>query len=116
MLLTFFSWTQSSMCTMRNVKFKYIPKEQYEIVRTEIEAISTKTIKGTMKIHAIVGPGTSTTFVGDVSCYCEVCIQGGQCNSWTSEITFTNRNDQPNDTVTANSTEIVTNNETVDDT
>ena len=45
-----------------------------------------------------------------------MCIQGGQCNSWTSEITSTNRNDQPNDTVTENSTEIVTNNETVDDT
>ena len=38
---------------MRNVKFKYIPKEQCEIVGTEIEAMSTKTIKGTMKIHAI---------------------------------------------------------------
>jgi hypothetical protein len=49
----FFSWTQSSMYTMRNVKFKYIPKEQCEIVGTEIEAISTKTIKGTIKIHAI---------------------------------------------------------------
>jgi hypothetical protein len=41
------------MYTMRNVKFKYIPKEQCEIVGTEIEAISTKTIKGTIKIHAI---------------------------------------------------------------
>jgi len=80
MQLTFFSWTQSSMCTMRNVKFKYKPKEQCEIVGTEIEAISTKTIKGTMKIHAIVGQGSNTIFVRDVSCYCEVCIQGGQWN------------------------------------
>ena len=104
------------MCIMRNVKLKYIPKEQCEIVGTEIEAISTKTIKGTMTIHAIVGQGSHTIFVGDVSCYCQVCIQGGQYNSWTSEITSTNRNDQPNDTVTENSTESVTNNETVDDT
>ena len=78
------------MYTMRNVKFKYIPKEQCEIVGTEIEAISTKTIKGTMTIHAIVGQGSHTIFIGDVSCYCQVCIQGGQYNSWTSEITSTN--------------------------
>jgi hypothetical protein len=43
-----------------NVKFKYIPKEQCEIVGTEIEAISTKTMKGTMKIHAIVDQGSNT--------------------------------------------------------
>ena len=42
--------------------------------------ISTKTIKGTMNIHAIVGQGSNTIFVRDVSCYCEVCIQGGQWN------------------------------------
>jgi len=52
---------------MRNVKFKYVPKEQCEIVGTEIEAMSTKTIKGTMKIHAIVGQGSNTIFVRDVS-------------------------------------------------
>ena len=65
---------------MRNVKFKYIPNEQCEIVGTEIEAISTKTIKGTMKIHAIVGQDSNTIFVRDVGCYCKVCIQGGQWN------------------------------------
>jgi hypothetical protein len=53
----------------------------YQQNKTEIEAISTKTIKGTMKIHAIVGNCSNTIFVRDVSCYCEVCIQEGQCNT-----------------------------------
>ena len=78
MQLTLFSWTQSSMCTMRNVKFKFIPKEQCETVGKELETVSTKTIKGTMKIHAIEGQGSNTIFVRGVSCYCGVCIQGGQ--------------------------------------
>ena len=50
-------------CTMRNVKFEFIPREQCEAVGKELEAISTKTIKRTMKIHVIEGQGSNTIVV-----------------------------------------------------
>jgi hypothetical protein len=48
---------------MRNVKFEFIPREQCEAVGKEHEAISTKTIKRTMKIHVIEGQGSNTIVV-----------------------------------------------------
>ena len=87
-------------CTMRNVKFEFIPREQCEAVGKELEAISTKTIKRTMKIHVnLQRAKAQIPFLLVVS-----------------EITSTDRNNQPNDTVTENSTEIVTDNEMFVDT
>ena len=85
----FFAWTQSSACSTQNVKFRFIAKEQCEIVGKELEAIPTKTIKGTMKIHAIVGKGSNSILVREVSCYCNSCVKGEHCDTWNSEITST---------------------------
>ena len=64
---------QSSMCTMRNVKFKYIPTEQNRN-RSHFN-------KDNKRNHEDSCNCSNTIFVRDVSCYCEVCIQEGQCNT-----------------------------------
>jgi hypothetical protein len=66
-------FVESSMCTMRNVKFKYIPTEQNRN-RSHFN-------KDNKRNHEDSCNCSNTIFVRDVSCYCEVCIQEGQCNT-----------------------------------
>ena len=79
----FFAWTELSSCTMHNVKFRIIPKE-----KSEYTGKAQKTIKGTMKIHAVVGQGSNSDLVRNVSCYCGVCLYGGHCKLWSYETTI----------------------------
>jgi hypothetical protein len=45
-------------------------------------------VKGTIKIHCVVGLGNSKIKVKDVSCYCNTCLSGVTCESkWKDEIT-----------------------------
>ncbi|WAR24275.1 hypothetical protein MAR_037944, partial [Mya arenaria] len=41
-----------------------------------------KPVKGTMKIHAVIGQGSSKILTRDVSCYCEDSIRGNMCDTW----------------------------------
>ena len=82
----FFEWAISS--SMKNVKFKFVPSRQCEEVTKEIEEHVLKTVKGTIKIHCVVGLGNSKIKVKDVSCYCNTCLSGVTCESeWKDEIT-----------------------------
>jgi hypothetical protein len=65
-----------------------VPSRQCEEVTKEIEEHVLKTVKGTMKIHCVVGLGNSKIKVKDVSCYCNTCLSGVTCErEWKDEIT-----------------------------
>ena len=38
-----------------------------------------------MKIHAVVGLGSNSVSVRNVSCYCDSCLKGNLCDSWKEE-------------------------------
>ena len=47
-----------------------------------------KPVKGTMKLHAVIGKGNNTITTSKVSCYCVECISDQECksNQWAKEI------------------------------
>ena len=73
---------------MKNAEFKFVPSRQCEEVTKEIEEHVLKTVKGTLKMHCVVGLGNSKIKVKDVSCYCNIYLSGVTCESeWKDEIT-----------------------------
>ena len=38
-----------------------------------------------MKIHAVLGLGSNSVLVRNVSCYCDSCLKGHICDSWKEE-------------------------------
>ena len=81
----FHAWTQSTACNLRNIKFEYITKENCEATAEEIKTWPTKPIKGTMKLHAVIGRGEGKVLVNEVSCYCNSCMHGDMCPGWREE-------------------------------
>ncbi|KAK3089949.1 hypothetical protein FSP39_007894 [Pinctada imbricata] len=70
----FFAWACSE--TSSNIKYKFIQTEDFEVTKGEVEQ-RTKVIvpvKGTMKIHAVVGVADGTVRTRDVSCVCPECF------------------------------------------
>ena len=84
--MDFFAWTQSEHCNLKNIKFKFIPKERCENTAEEIQKWISKPVKGTMKIHAVAGLGSNIILVNETSCYCSCCIAGDRCDVWRREI------------------------------
>ena len=82
----FFGWTQSENCNLKNINFKFVPKEQCENTATEIQQWINRPIKGTMKIHAVVGLGNNAILVKETSCYCQSCLAGNMCDSWRRDM------------------------------
>lgn len=95
----FFAWTQSPVCHMHNVKFRYITRESCQITANDLADSKTKPVKGTMKIHAVVGLGNSCIFVRDVSCYCDACLNGNYCSQWRQEHTSLDDAESPQENV-----------------
>lgn len=98
----FFAWTQSPTCSMKNVKFMFVPKEVCESTGKELETLPIKAVKGTMKIHAVIGQGSQKILVREVSCYCNDCIDGRPCESWRVESTSVEKNVPEKDLGTEN--------------
>jgi hypothetical protein len=44
-----------------------------------------KAVKGTSKLHVVVGIVKSEIFVRETSCYCNICLEGGICDGWRKE-------------------------------
>ena len=82
----FFEWTQSSACNIKSVKYTFIPKEQCEVVAAEIATWKTKPVKGTMKLHQVIGEGNGVVIVRDKSCYCVQCIDQDYCQGGRREV------------------------------
>ena len=85
----FYQWAKSS--SMKNVTFVFVPSTECDKKRTELNEWQSalKPIKGTMKLHAVVGLGNSKVKVRDVSCYCAECLSGDLCNGWSEATTRT---------------------------
>ncbi|XP_069109647.1 uncharacterized protein [Argopecten irradians] len=83
----FYEWTQSDTCSMQNVKFRFVAKERCESTASELQNLHLKPVKGTMKIHAVVGLGDNGISVRNVSCYCDACIEWNLCSLWEKEVT-----------------------------
>ena len=81
----FYNWAQQS--SMKNVTFRFVSTETCQGTDTRLNKLQLKPVKGTMKIHAVLGLGESRIRVKDVSCYCGVCISGQTCDSWRTEKT-----------------------------
>lgn len=82
----FYTWTQSDACNIRNIHFVYISKEKCEETSKEVNEWKTKAVKGTMKIHGVIGKRDAVVLVRDTSCYCSDCLQGNLCDGWRREV------------------------------
>ena len=69
----FMFWAQNS--SMKAVKFIYVDSTEGQSMSENIKRQEFKPVKGTMKIHAVVGMGNSQNATHEVSCYCETCIK-----------------------------------------
>ena len=83
----FFKWTQTESCSMKSVKFMFVKSSMCEQKAIALGMNEIKPVKGTMKVHAVIGKGNNEIMVSNVSCYCEVCISGKECeaNQWSLE-------------------------------
>lgn len=83
----FFKWTQSPDCSLKNVYFIYVPSLECQLKLDQVNQYDIHPVKGTMKIHAVVGMGSDEIMTSTVSCYCTECISNQVCksNQWTSE-------------------------------
>lgn len=50
---------QSAHCSMKQVKFRFVPKEHCQQTEKEIALWNAKPLKGTMKVHAVAGQGST---------------------------------------------------------
>jgi hypothetical protein len=57
----------------------------------ELDALRIKPVKNTMKLHAVVGVSRTSLLTQTTSCYCERCLLGEYCDSW-SRTSFEARN------------------------
>ena len=81
----FFAWSQSSFCSMSNVKFVFIPSSDVQETALKLKSKSLQPVKGTLKIHAVVGREKGSILVADVSCYCQNCIDEKYCDDYWTE-------------------------------
>jgi len=72
----FYKWTQSQHCSMSKVLFKYVSSVDCQANATELNNQEVKSVKGTMKFHAVVGLGQNSIMTSNVSCYCQSCVNG----------------------------------------
>jgi hypothetical protein len=83
----FYKWAINS--SMKNVQFRFVSSEKCRETEIRIQSNPVKPVKGTMRIHAVIGQGESRIKVREVSCYCTDCLVGGSCDAWDDEFTRT---------------------------
>ena len=90
----FYAWATTLKSEM---SFLFLTKEECEAAKVALEELcaSTRTIQGTMMIHAVSYASASTDGVGimvrNTSCFCQRCLSGGEmvcrCEGWTERVT-----------------------------
>ena len=82
----FYSWAVTS--TMKGVTFQFVPKAACKNKKEVfIKAKGIPRVRNTMKLHAVSGTGEAGMLkTRETSCYCELCISGKDCGSWTSAL------------------------------
>ena len=80
----FYEWGKSSSLT--NVTFRFVSSEKCIAKANVLGEKVIKPVKGTMKLHAIIGQGNSRILTRDTSCYCAACLNKehtNMCDMWT---------------------------------
>lgn len=74
---------------MTSVTFRYVSSLKCDEKPKQVGGQQTevKAVKGTMKIHAVVGVGNFVIKVREVSCYCPQCLTEDICENWRQEST-----------------------------
>jgi len=100
---------------MKNVQFRFVESKKCSDVEKQQANIPLKPIKGTMKLHAVVGLGNSKIYTRDVSCYCENCRTGKMCDGWSLDVTRKETNEKVKGKTNANACEKTTTDSTRDE-
>ena len=88
---SFFKWAQVS--NMKNVCFRFVSGSKCSEKEQTVSKMPVKAVNGTMKLHAVVGLGHGKILIRDVSCYCNMCLEGKPCDTWT--LTMTRQKNMP---------------------
>jgi hypothetical protein len=74
---------------MKSIHFMYVSQSDCQEKANDVNTWNVKPVKGTMKIHTVVGKGKNMIMTSTVSCYCTDCLCDNQerckLNSWTSQ-------------------------------
>ncbi|CAC5359819.1 unnamed protein product [Mytilus coruscus] len=82
----FYAWTQSQSCSLKSIKFIFLPKDQCENKSKLISEQKLRPIPGTMKLHAVAEKGNAVVAVRNTSCYCVTCLSDEfTCENWQLE-------------------------------
>lgn len=80
----FYEWGKTSSLT--NVTFRFVSSEKCMAKAKVLTEKTIKPVKGTMKLHAVIGQGDSRILTRDTSCYCVACLNpesSNMCDMWT---------------------------------
>lgn len=78
----FYRWCIVSSLTPK-VDFLYVEADTCEEKREELKKMTIKTVKNTMKIHAVIGISATELYTKETSCYCDACLKGEYCDAWS---------------------------------
>ena len=85
----FYAWTQSPYCSLKTIKFIFLPTEDCQKKLNNVSSQKLRPIPGTMKIHPVATQNDSVTRIAvrNTSCYSSVtCLSGiFLCNMWRIE-------------------------------
>lgn len=84
----FYEWA-----SMHEKKIKYIfyTQEEYDAADALMKERQPNAVHGTMRLHAAVPADSYSLYTRDVSCYCQQCLSGSLCDSWSKHQLITNR-------------------------
>ena len=72
------------------IKYMYVTTNTIKEETAKIQQLAMKTVKGTMKIHAVVGLGDGHYATRETSCFKECCYMGGEfvlgCPGWERRV------------------------------
>ena len=79
------------MCRLPSkIQYMYITTNTIKEETAKIQQLALKTVKGTMKIHAVVGLGDGKYATREISCFRECCYKGREfvlgCPGWERRV------------------------------
>ncbi|KAK6168588.1 hypothetical protein SNE40_019788 [Patella caerulea] len=80
-----FQWSMNS--NIKGVKFLFVSSDTCKEVSKRLKARTISAVRGTFKLHVVVGMGSSTVALKETSCYCEICLNDNLCEnpSWIKQ-------------------------------
>lgn len=76
---SFFSGNSLQVVQSKDAHFMFVPTFNCQQMSCSLNMYDIRSIKGTMKLHAMVGQGNNTIWTSCVNCYCKDCISDEEC-------------------------------------